>query len=1399
MFRIKIGIFLQLIIFLIIQCLFNWVLSAKNIQAPYDSTDNIIFHSLPSEFDYRAIRCIIKDYKGLMWFGTQNGLIRFDGVNLKAYEHDADDAKSIRYNTVNAILEDKNQNLWIGTSQGLNLYNRLHDNFNTIYSKTGQEHILDYTFIGSLSAGNDSNLWIGTFSQGLFSYNIYTGQINHYEIESAGNTNINITDILSDSVKNLWIGTQSGLVFYDINTNRFHWFHNNIDDPLSISGNHISSIQQDCFGNIWVGTLGKGLNLIEKTGNSYTFQHFFSNSGRSRISSNAINKLFADAHGNLWIGTENDGLNKFNINTGKIEVYKSEIGNEKSINSSSVWSIYGDNEGRIWIGSYNKGISVIDTNYSKFESYQSNPYATITLPNNDVRGFCATNNGKKIWIATDGGGICRFDLKTCSFDKVERSNAKHKSLSNNSILSIISDSGDNIWIGSWGGGVDRLTHNGALIKNYKIESKTGVGNNKINTLYQDIRGNIWVGTNGSGLYIYNENKDQFEIFIYTSILNERSYISALQSDLDSTFWIGTLIGLIYLKIDAHNNVVQAKRFATDNSSISSNSVQTILIDDNKKIWLGTYNGGANILNPHDESFRIFRKKDGLSSNNISGILEDNEGNIWISTNAGISRIDINTSEITIYTTADGLNSNDFYSKSCLKAKNGALLFGSEKGFNLIHPEQIKTNPHIPNIMLTGLKINNTPVDITTKTAPLNKQLNETDTLILNYKQTSFSIDFVALNYTRPGQNQFAYMLEGYDDDWNYIGTKTTANYTKVNPGKYTFKVKGSNNDGLWNEKPTSLKIIIKPPYWKTWWAYILYTFIISSIILIVFKDWQGGIRIRNQLELEKLAKEKEHELNEKNMQFFTNISHEFRTPLSLIIGPLESLINSTQSKIKEQLLIIQKNANRLHSLTNNLIDLRKLEEGGISLKIQEGDILDCIKAVSEYFKVYFKRQNIKFSIDTTETDLIGWFDTEKLTTILINLLANARKYTPKNGSIRIEVKCKNFFTEQDQYPQSLTSGEFNSRILEVSVIDSGIGIQPDEIPFVFDKFYQTSSGRKLKKYGTGIGLTLTKGLVEMHNGKIRVASKPNLETIFSFEIPIDKTAYKPEDIVMEPANILERELFLDDYEALEVNEKISDAEDEEDIKEQKSRVLIVEDNNDLRLYLQRELGRVFSILLASDGDEGLDIALKDTPDLIISDILMPNKSGIELCKDIKSDIRTSHIPFILLTAKSTVNEQIEGIDIGADAYITKPFNLKLLFRQAFNLIQSRRELYAQFSQDVYIMPKKIANNEIDQIFLQKTIDYILSNITDSRLSIENLAHYLKMSHSNIYRKIKALTGNTIIEFIRIVRLKEALKLMDSKKYNLAEISYITGFTSPSYFAKSFREYYGKPPSEYLNQ
>lgn len=674
----------------------------------------------------------------------------------------------------------------------------------------------------------------------------------------------------------------------------------------------------------------------------------------------------------------------------------------------------------------------------------------------------------------------------------------------------------------------------------------------------------------------------------------------------------------------------------------------------------------------------------------------------------------------------------------------------------------------------GLKINNTPIDITTEFSPLNKPLYETDILILNHRRSSFSIDFATLNYLGPGQNQFVYILKGYDEDWSYIGKKTNAHYTKVKPGHYTFKVKAASNDGIWNDVPTSMYIIIEPPLWKTTWAYLVYAISFIAIITFIFRFWQERIHIRNQLKLEILAKEKEHKLNERNLQFFTGISHEFRTPLSLVIGSVESLLDSSPGEMHEQLKVIQRNSHRLLTLTNNLMDLRKLEDGGMQINIRKEDIRICTETILSYFNARINKLNIRLSVNYPESENIYWFDKEKFATIMINLVSNALKYTPEKGSIRIVIKYHR-----------------TKKQLEVSVVNTGIGIHSTELPNIFDKFYQTSSGKNQKQFGTGIGLTLTRGLVELHGGKIWVTSIPNHETNFTFTIPVKKPDDKVEDLQTEPSHVSVPDFYFEDYEAEET--AADETENEQSI------ILIVEDNADLRLFLKSELEADYSIVLAGNGQEGLQKAKEYTPDLIISDIIMPVMSGIELCKAIKTDVRTSHIPIVLLTAKSTTNEQIEGLDCGASAYITKPFHLKLLQTQVANLIHSRKELYAQFSRDVYIMPRKKTSSKIDQKFLQNTIDFIVENVNNNKLNIENLARFHNMSHRNFYRKIKALTGNTVVEFIKIIRLKQALTLIESNQYNISEISYMTGFSSPSYFAKSFREFYGKPPSDYLNQ
>ncbi|MFA9391985.1 MAG: two-component regulator propeller domain-containing protein [Prolixibacteraceae bacterium] len=1290
------------------------------------------------------------------------------------FENNSDSVNNIKHNTITAIFEDKNQNLWVGTSRGLNRYNRPQNNFTTIDTRLLLANLLNDSYISSISSTSDSLLWIGTFAQGLFCLNLNSRQINRYHLGKESSVSVNITCIQADSINQLWIGTQSGLVIFDPATCKSSWYYNDEKNPHSISSNNITSIQKDIYGSIWIGTQDKGLNRVFKSGNAIKFERIDNNYSKHRISSNAINKLLTDDAGFLWIGTENDGLQLLDIQTGLIEIFTHEVGNNKSIGSNSVWSIYLDIEGRIWVGSYNKGISVYDANHSKFESFQINPYSNKGLINNDVRGFCENSKGET-WIATDGGGVCRFNPKTRTFDKHIGADNKINSLTKNTIQAIICDAEDHIWLGTWGGGIDRLTPNGTLIKNYKIETENGIGNNKIRTIYQDPIGNIWAGTNGSGLFIYNLKNDRFEPYIYSNLLTDRSYITTITNS-DNHLLVGSLNGLVVLRLDQQNKVIRAKGYSINNSEISSNNVISLLHDKNKTIWIGTTYGGINLFDPINESFRIMAKKEGLPSNNISGIKEDSLGNIWISSNVGISKINVDGVITNNFTKADGLNSNQFYSNSCLLTKNGTLLFGSDNGFNMIDPINIRINHQIPPVVLTNLRINNSTINVGAESSPLSKQIGETDTLILNYNQTSFTIDFVAINYTRPNQNQYTYQLEGYDDDWNFIGTGTSATYTKVKPGKYIFKVKGANNDGIWNESPKTLHIIINPPFWETKWAYIIYLLTFFIITYFVFRAWVERIQIRSELELEKRAKQKERELNEKNLDYFINVSHEFRTPLSLIIGPVESLINSSSIENQEQLKVIQRNSNRLLSLTNNIMNLRKLEDGAMHLQVRENNVKETTDLILALFKEQINRLKITLSTNFPETDIYGWYDIEKYNTILINLLSNAIKYTPTNGEIRVSIKHK---TENNQ--------------IEISVSNNGVGIESSELPLVFDRFYQAASGRKYNQFGSGIGLALTKGLVELHGGKIWVQSIQNDETTFTFILPCDKAAYRSEDIQSYAHEVLTSTEFVDDYEKEEIiNDSLKEEDDDRPI------VLIVEDNSELRLFLKKELEKDYNIISASDGKEGLQKANKYTPDIIISDIVMPVLDGIELCKALKNDLKTSHIPIILLTAKTTTNAQIDGFGSGADAYIVKPFHLKLLQTQIASLIHSRRELYSRFSQDVYIMSRKQTSNDVDQNFLQSTINYILTNITDTKLNIESLSSLQNMSHRNFYRKIKALTGNTVVEFIKIVRLKEAVRLMDTQKYNLSEISYMTGFTSPSYFTKNFREFYGKPPSDYLN-
>jgi signal transduction histidine kinase/ligand-binding sensor domain-containing protein/AraC-like DNA-binding protein len=1363
----------------------QWALLAIILYTPHATSQSqhttfipIAERALSNSF----VRCFLKDSKGYVWIGTADGLMRYDGFKVFRYEHNPKDRSSIVNNNINVIVEDSNQQLWIGTARGLSKYNREKDNFINVDFIAGNKNHLNNAYITTLSFDNKNKLWIGTYGGGINIYdasNLDFYYVSGFDVHSSPLAKDYITSLLY--VNNYMLcGTKGGLQIFNT-ANKSLASLKFIGDELPIK--QIAQLTQDNKGHIWFSTFDGDINKLIIGDKFYSFAKRFSGNKLYGTNWNGITTMSSDHDGNLWIGGENSGLNYYDTKNNKVTYFGVENNKNKSLPTNSIQSVYVDNEGLTWVGTFNKGAYLIDNNAVKFDAYEWGDFKQSDLEGKDVRAFVEDSN-KNIWIACDGIGLIKLDHKTNELKRYDDINSK---LPTKIFTSLAFDKYNNLWVGTGSDGAFKINLSTKSIKNYTLKSG-GFGDNKISYLYKDKKGVIWAGTNGSGLFYFDEKNERFLVLSEQNkeiYITKRAYISSILEDSNGAIWVATLYGLYSLnRNDDKSFDYDLYRLDINPRGINSNTIQCIYEDAKQNLWVGTVDNGLNVKMRQATEFKSFQKKDGLSSNTVRSILMDKFGNIWISGNMGLSKLNTSTKTFANYDKLDGLASNNFYNSSIVSS-NGKLFFGSNNGFNAFYSDSIQRQTTKPLVYLTDLRINNKSVEIDTPNSPLDKHISLASNIKLKYDQRSFAIDFVGIKYGQTSQNKYCYMLEGFDEDWNCLGSRLSATYTNIDPGNYVFLVKASNSDGTWSSISEPLHITIKQIWWKTWWAILLYILLISAIVFFIFRIRVERVRIKNQLVMERTAREREQELSESKTQFFTNISHEFRTPLSLIAMPLESLsaMEDLPMGAKERIGSIQASSKKMMRLVNELMDFNKLENTKLKLQIQHGELVKFITDTANSFHDVSKKRNIYFGIHSMVSSLNGWFDHDKLDKILVNLLSNAFKFTSNNGEIKIIINCKETLDGEKQEI---------SRYLELSIVDNGIGIPENELPYIFDKFYQAKSSPEISNSGTGIGLSLTKGLVELHHGTIKVESKPNHETLFVILIPIDKEAYLedsiceiPECIDTAPEPINSIKMFAYDFDEEENNEK--------------PQVLIVEDNDELRKYLALELKNQFHVIEAVNGQQGLEMALEMTPDLIISDILMPIKNGIELCKDIKKNLQTSHIPFVLLTAKTTVEDQIIGIETGADVYITKPFSIRFLMVQVNQIIESRQKLYSQFSKDVYLLPNKVAQNEIDEEFLQKAIDYIIENIQSPQLGVNSIAELFNLNRMQVYRKIKALTGKSVVNFIRMVRIKQALKLMDTQKYPLAEIATLTGFNSASYFATSFKEEYGKAPSEYMEQ
>jgi signal transduction histidine kinase/AraC-like DNA-binding protein len=880
--------------------------------------------------------------------------------------------------------------------------------------------------------------------------------------------------------------------------------------------------------------------------------------------------------------------------------------------------------------------------------------------------------------------------------------------------------------------------------------------------------------------------------IFKKQANSKRYVRTIFEDSKKNLWLGTTQGL-QLADSSKSNFTTFRNIADNINSLSNSAIIDIYEDKKGDLWIGT-EYGLNHFNPNTKVFTRFNTTDGLPNNRIFGILEDDNGYLWISTSKGISKIGIGRKDgkngtekgkvfirnCTNYTSDDGLQSNQFNYSSRLKTKDGEMFFGGVKGLSSFYPEEIKNNKFVPPVVIVDFKLFNKSVNPGDADSILHKAISETEEIVLNYDQSFFALEYAALNFVSPKKNQYAHKLEGLDKDWIYTGNNGTASYTGIMPGNYIFRVKASNNDGIWNMKGTSIKITIKPPFWKTIPAYITYFMAFISMVLYFRHQFLARQKSKMQNELERIKAEKNHEINQIKLQFFTNVSHEFRTPLTLILGPLEKLIaEKPKNEGGNKLLLyelMQRNAQRLLRLVNQLMDFRKLEAGELGLKASCKDIIAFIANVANSFKFQAENRNITFTINSEVDEKQVWFDPDKLEKIISNLLSNAFKFTHEEGKIEINTRL--------------------DKDIIISISDSGIGIHKENLQSIFKRFYQVPKMQTSEKVGTGIGLALTKELVELHKGIISVDSEVGKGTCFTIRIPTglksveqEQTISKfviPEEKEVTPNNITEEE-------------NKSDVEKPVTIKKDSPLLLIVEDNDDMRLFIKNELISLYRIVVAPNGKEGIKKAFDAMPDLIISDVMMPEVTGFELCNTLKTDERTSHIPIILLTSLSSKENKLLGLETSADDYISKPFNIEILRARIKNLINSRIKLREYFLRRLTPINDSATAESLDDKFLKRAIDLVNKNIADFNFSNDEFIAQIGMSRTALYSKLKSLTNLTVSEFIQSMRMRKAEQLLKDGSATISNVAYNVGFKNPSHFSRCFRKHFNITPVDYVKK
>ena len=1294
---------------------------------------------LPTQFHFRHyniengvssnnISTLFQDQKGYIWIGTENGLNRFDGNQFTLYQKNNPLYSNFHANSINTICETTDKELWLGTDNGVFIYNQVKDTFTPFVKQTNDKTSIT-SWITHIIQDKAGNIWIATHKQGIFLFNTQTDKLTQFEIPQ--NDNI-VTRILNDEQNNIWLSGPYQLCKLNKVNNTFETYA--IEEKTESI--YSMALWEDSSNHIWIGTWDKGLWKLDPR-TKQVEKYLTGEKGKGILHIHSILEYSPEL---LLIGSD-DGLTIFNPVTQESFLYDNYGDNEKSLSDKFIYPILKDREGGVWIGTYYNGINYLPPYCGQFNGYSESsdiPYFNSRI----ISRFCEGENGN-IWIASDDSGLSCFNPSTMQFLDF---NGREKLNKHNLHALCMVDK--DLWIGTYGDGIQILNTQTGVIKSYSTSD--GLDENSIYSIFKDSQGQIWTGSM-NGICQYDAPKQRFTPIKYLEAL-----VIEIAEDAKGNLWIATQ-GKGLFRYSPQKNK-EWKKYGLE-KGFNSLTVNHLCINKDNEIWAAT-NEGLYLYNPLKDIFTYQPLR--LPNECINAILEG-EDCLWLTTAKGLVKYTPATQETQIFTKSDGLQSEAFIMASALKTRNGEFYIGSINGFNTFYPHQLKLNTQKPNVVLTSLEIFNQKID-TQKDGTLPEAIDHLKEIHLSYKDNVITLNYAALSYCTPQKNQYAYMLEGFDKGWNYVGSQHSTTYTNLPAGTYTFRVKASNNDNIWNEEGTSIRIIVHPPFYLSLPFKIGYVLLFLLALGLLLRYVIRRSEKKHAKAIDELNSKKEIEIHEAKINFFTMIAHEIRTPVSLIIGPLEKIMQSTHipTNERQELEIIDRNSQRLLYLVNQLLDFRKVEQKEIRMKFSSQSIKELMQAVCERFSPTLQQNGVSFSVTYPDEHFHADVDKEALTKVLSNLLTNANKYTQS----RIEVRFQ-------EHPEKQT--------FSIKVQDNGKGMSEEELTKIFKPFYQASEN----KPGTGIGLSIVKGIVEAHHGQVNVTSQPGHGSSFMITLPQKQENLSAEEEENQAGNPLPEDIIPEQNATATMSQKVLPI------------MLIVDDNEDMLNFLSSHFQTSYTIVTAVDGVDALNKLKEQEVALIISDWMMPNMNGIDLCKAVRNNQLTSHIPFILLTAKTDTEAKITSMNCGADAYIEKPFSLQYLEACIKNLLELRLQLRQKFSQMPTVSINSIAANQSDKVFLEKMNHLIEENLNNEELSVDFLAEKLCISRSGLFVKIKGLANTTPNEMIQIIRLKKAASLLLENQYRINEVSYMVGFNNPSYFSKCFQKQFGMKPGEYI--